>query len=1301
MSTESYAAVDLAAIKRMLKEDGDLELLEQFDRFAGVSVVLIAAATLNPGVLAALGPKNELVKVGQRLVARFAGSKANGSLDRYRRLSAAHHLLVLSAFFEAAQDVIARFDPKMFLIGEEQERITARGVETALDNDGATELALFGDAASLPHPVESLLAREQILRSRYRHMAGALAELVTGLSGWNELDKQAQNEFMTAVQHLPEMAATTYRAQYIELAGTVPEFMASIAVSAQEAHLQRLDGIADDVVRQLEETRTLGTQLDLGFQRLAEQAAAVATGERAEPARVVIDGLRKSYEAAIDEPILSDRSGADDNAPALVYPSKADAFVPQSYKVVRAPDADAGGRLEDEERWRASEERQDLAAFLLGYLSSPYSIQTPLLVLGHPGSGKSLLTQMLAARLATPAFNGVRIELRDIDVERELQTLIEEQVLHDTGRRVDWADLADQMVDAPPVIILDGFDELLQASGRVHAAFLEKVHEFQRREAIQGRPVRMIVTSRITLIDKAIIPPSCTVLRLMAFDERRQTSWIETWNAHNARYFANADTKPFALPMQEAVLDLAGQPLLLLMLALYDSQDNALHLRTDLDRTRLYDDLLRRFIGRERSKGAGGDAFRGLEPARRAREVEADMQRLRTVAIGMYNRRSLHILGDQLDEDLAHLDIAPAVVSDGGSPLSHAEQVLGSFFFVHQSRSGAGAGTVSGRAGATAFEFLHNTFGEFLTADFLLTAILPEVASVATMREQPALHGQCDLKLEQGMLPRAWFTGLAQAPLSERPEILAMVREWTQHLLVSQALAPRRFTDALKELVDSQLHAVLDRRVPPPWATSDDSPYETPSLLGRFAVYTLNLVLLSAAAGDAVRTTVRFDQSTWRRLTFLWRSEWSLESLSALPSIITVIEDETEVALHVNPRIGVGGSGSGIERLWHTANVLGDRHLRLLAGLQVYDSGANDLELEDLDQDLAVHELGLGLSLLLRRIRDQGWTLDPVDRNALTNHIQDAGLHVTSRSHRDLLVLLAQPNAPRILRDILIDGGLSASVEQASLLLVSPEPYAIAYLGVAEMSPLFVSTLASRIATESAWAMLDDRPYLSGQIVRVLHRIPALVRETGLPLPSPATHPEILAALLPYRHRDLRPELGEAALSALLDGDPHATLSRLSSAGLRDVIAATDASPRDSKLRQWLSKVEVSARELPDIPTDSWYDLCRLRLEVGDMPGMAVEDPAGIVVGTSDERELAAAVRLVDVAMNGRSGIDRKPVSERIVTFGPTFTMPTETIGQLPLSAAVAALRLGDGVLGDASARELKRLVARIRSTPR
>src|SRR4051794_24352950 len=101
---------------------------------------------------------------------------------------------------------------------------------------------------------------------------------------------------------------------------------------------------------------------------------------------------------------------------------------------------------------------------------------------------------MLAARLAPPQFNPVRLELRDISPDTSLQTQLEEQIRHDTGYNVSWPEFAEALADSPPLVILDGYDELLQASGRVFADYLAEVQRFQQRESLHGRPIRIVLT---------------------------------------------------------------------------------------------------------------------------------------------------------------------------------------------------------------------------------------------------------------------------------------------------------------------------------------------------------------------------------------------------------------------------------------------------------------------------------------------------------------------------------------------------------------------------------------------------------------------------------------------------------------------------------------------------------------------------------------------------------------------------------------------------------------------------------------
>jgi predicted kinase len=52
-------------------------------------------------------------------------------------------------------------------------------------------------------------------------------------------------------------------------------------------------------------------------------------------------------------------------------------------------------------------------------------LMNPIVLLGQPGSGKSVLTRILAARLSAAGFLAVRVELRQAPAEADLQEQIE------------------------------------------------------------------------------------------------------------------------------------------------------------------------------------------------------------------------------------------------------------------------------------------------------------------------------------------------------------------------------------------------------------------------------------------------------------------------------------------------------------------------------------------------------------------------------------------------------------------------------------------------------------------------------------------------------------------------------------------------------------------------------------------------------------------------------------------------------------------------------------------------------------
>src|SRR5262249_35736135 len=151
--------------------------------------------------------------------------------------------------------------------------------------------------------------------------------------------------------------------------------------------------------------------------------------------------------------------------------------------------------------------------------------------------GKSVLTQVLAARLPARDFLTVRVALRDVPADADLQSQIEYAIRDATGESLSWPALARTAGGAISVILLDGFDELLQATGIGQTDYLEQIARFQEREADQERPVMVVITTRIAVADRARTPPGGVVaIRLEPFTDQQVERWLTIWNGHNTAY---------------------------------------------------------------------------------------------------------------------------------------------------------------------------------------------------------------------------------------------------------------------------------------------------------------------------------------------------------------------------------------------------------------------------------------------------------------------------------------------------------------------------------------------------------------------------------------------------------------------------------------------------------------------------------------------------------------------------------------------------------------------------------------------
>jgi transcriptional regulator with XRE-family HTH domain len=561
--------------------------------------------------------------------------------------------------------------------------------------------------------------------------------------------------------------------------------------------------------------------------------------------------LSKLYQAALDRRIVMGSLPQ-----SVVVPTIAAAFVMPQFRIATIEPSSSPS---DEAWWLQHRIRDDLQAALVSYLASPAAMKSPLLILGQPGSGKSLLTQVLAARLSGADFTPLRIALRTVPAEGDLQEQIEYSIRMDTGRTIDWPTFARSIGNSLPVVLLDGLDELVTAPGVSHSDYLLGVAQFQRRESELGRPIAAVVTSRTVYADKMRTPPETVAMRLEPFDDARIAQWLQVWNASNTAELAARGLRPLSLQAVLAQEELARHPLLLLMLALADADDNAVqNLRTEGPRN-LYERLLVTFTRRE---VANADTYPPGESSERV--VEDKLDELSIAAFAMFNRGSQQVRVDDLEVDLRLLRKHQSVVtpSDGfRAPQRLAEELITRFFFVHS--------THAMREAETTYEFLHATFADYLMAR-LTWQVLRGIDDVLTGRTRSAPDDRLLCAL------------LSFRVLSNRQPIVTFLSAFAS----SVAEADRdRLLQLLVRLLEGAHHTRLstDDSYQPRWLTP----------MARHATYTANLVLLAVAVAGSVHVTQLFTTSEgavdcWHRQALLWRSQLQDDEWLSLVGLLQI-----------------------------------------------------------------------------------------------------------------------------------------------------------------------------------------------------------------------------------------------------------------------------------------------------------------------------------------------------------------------------------------------------------------------------
>ncbi|SHJ18913.1 hypothetical protein SAMN05421803_10495 [Nocardiopsis flavescens] len=627
-------------------------------------------------------------------------------------------------------------------------------------------------------------------------------------------------------------------------------------------------GLAVDVpefalwAHEREHARTRAT-VDDGLGELRHLLATVASDRPVDRRR---EELFAAHRAVLERPVLR----ASDVPPGLVLPSLDEAYVPPRGRIAVVT---ANAVPSSEEWWGLHRPVDDLGAFIAAHLTHPDATDRPTVVLGHPGAGKSKFTEVLAARLPASDFLPVRVELRAVSPNSPIHVQIEEGLAAALHTRVSWRELADSADGALPVIILDGFDELLQATGVDRSDYLERVQEFQQQQEAMGLPVVVIVTTRTVVADRARFPLGTTVIRLEPFDEARIARLVGVWNRANGRAAITGGERSAELTT-EAVLryrDMAEQPLLLMMLLIYDAEDGALR-RTGrhLTHGQLYERLLAMFARREVDKHHSGLGRDGLAEA-----VEGELRRLEVAALAMFTRRKQNVSAEELDRDLAVL--LPDAALDPDDTGMHgridpAHQVLGRFFFVHEARARTSEGT------ASVFEFLHATFGEYLVA----RAVDAALEELDASRSQASRRRGRTRRVDDGEL----YALLSFACLPGREKVPEFLSELLERRFADDAGLRGDYSDLLVELF---------REAPFPAANRSYAGFEPARLpvTVRQANYTANLIVLLVlvrGTDDPVDLRELFPEpaealTEWRNTVGVWRSLHSPEWFSVLNAV--------------------------------------------------------------------------------------------------------------------------------------------------------------------------------------------------------------------------------------------------------------------------------------------------------------------------------------------------------------------------------------------------------------------------------
>lgn len=371
----------------LVSKDGreDPKLIEAVDKLLGLAMIC-SPLILGPAAVAllpTLAVKNELVKIGKGVFDKLTKKKDDDYVARQERMQMAYGLLVFTAFFDALDGKIPKslrerfklFDGQKVFLAKDAAGRAAEQPEEPADACERADAPLADIALPFPHPTESLDQQVERHANLWKQMGQGFQEFIQKLAFWTEANEKVRAQTLAAIEKVPGEAAKRFEAQYFQLARKYGDF--AVWANLQEhKKTKELIGKVSEYVKQHAKLSKAGqTSIDIGFARLHATVLDIPETLKIRQATDLVESLTKHYQARVNDPIIEDKEEPQEDKPRLAFPKVCDAFIPQSFRVIRQTGKTR--RLEDEGTWDDLPRRNDLGAFMLSYLGSPYSMESP------------------------------------------------------------------------------------------------------------------------------------------------------------------------------------------------------------------------------------------------------------------------------------------------------------------------------------------------------------------------------------------------------------------------------------------------------------------------------------------------------------------------------------------------------------------------------------------------------------------------------------------------------------------------------------------------------------------------------------------------------------------------------------------------------------------------------------------------------------------------------------------------------------------------------------------------------------